>query len=175
MRNKYLLLNIIILSIFIISCNAQKKKEIINFSIEECLLQNIQDSSLMTGWYYISDSNTGFVRSLDDTDEYYNINPNPIVTVEDITKMSVENNIYSELFLSMNFGKRGTERWQVATKNAIGKNLAFILNNTLIYKPMVNSEIPNGVSAIGNIKYKKEDYLEIKKTIENNQMEMQKK
>ena len=157
------------------SCAVQNKKEnkIRNLSLEESYEKNLTNSILMTGWYYISDIDSGFARQLDRTDEFYTINPFPIVTAEDVTMLSIEKDNWGGVFLSMRFGKEGTERWRVATGRSIGKKLAFIVNDKLLYVPQVHSEITAGVSALSRIDYSKEDYERAKQAIENNKKEMQ--
>ena len=167
---------IILLFFLTVSCSTQNKKgsESRSLSFEECHEKNLTDSTLMTGWYYISDSDSGFVRQLDKTDEFYIINPFPIITVEDITTLSIEKNNWDEmLYLLIKFGVEGTELWSTATRNAIGGSLALIVNDKLLVVPQVHSEITAGVSALGRIDYSKEEYEKIKRTIEDNKIEIQ--
>ena len=158
------------------SCVIQNKKgNIIRcLSLEECYENNLTNSTLMTGWYYISDIDSGFVRQLDKTNEFYTINPFPIVTAEDITTLSIEKNNWNEMYLLIKLGKLGTERWRIATRTSIGGKLAFILNDKLLCTPNVNAEIPAGVSVLGRIDYSEEEYEKVKQIIENNKTEIQK-
>lgn len=158
------------------SCFSQNKNEsgIRSLSLEECYKKNLADSTLMTGWYYLSDADSGFVRQLDKTNEFYTINPFPIVTAEDMTVLSIEKNRRGDTFLVIKFGKAGTELWRMATKKTVGKKLALIVNDKLIYAPLVNSEITAGVSALNRGDYSKEEYEKIKQAIENNRAQMQK-
>jgi hypothetical protein len=167
---------IILLSFLTISCGVQSKQgsEIRNLSFEECYKKNLTDSTLITGWYYISDIDSGFVRQLDKTDEFYTIDPFPIITAEDMTTLSVEKNNWDETYLLIKLGIEGTELWRTATKKAIGGNLALIVNDKLLCVPQVHSEITAGVSALGRMEYSKEEYEKIKRTIEDNKTEIQK-
>jgi len=169
MKKKILIVSI---SLFLITnCNVRKNVSISEpkFSIENCLEQNLKDSTLMTGWYYVADS--GFVRQWAKTDDVYYINPRPIITAEDIIKLEIKENRWHELIF-MQFGKRGTATWQEATKEAIGNNLAFIVNDTLLATPMVHNQITNGISIFSRIDYSKSEMEEIIKAIEKNKSDM---
>lgn len=176
MKREYLFIVVTLLLFLTTSCGTQgkKKDEIRNLSLEECYEKNLADSTLMTGWYYVSEVDNGFVRQLDKTDEFYVINPFPILTAEDIIALAVEKNNGDESYLSMKFGKAGTELWRVATGKSVGGNLAFIVNDKLISTPYVNFEITAGISAFGRMDYSKEEYEAIKQEMESNREEMQK-
>jgi len=176
MKREYLFIAITLLMFLTTSCGAKSKKEgnIRSLSLEECYQKNLTDSTLMTGWYYISDNDSGFVRQLDKTDEFYTINPFPILTAEDMTTIAVDKNNWGNLYLLIKFGKEGTELWRVATGKAIGKKLALIVNDKLLYTAYVNSEITAGVSTLGRTDYSKEEYEKVKQTIESNRSEIQK-
>jgi preprotein translocase subunit SecD len=175
MKRENLFIAVTLLLFLTTSCGAQSKKMggIRNFSLEECYEKNLADSTLMTGWYYMSDTESGFVRQLDKTDDFYVINPFPILTVEDIITLSIDKDNLGELYLLMKFGKAGVEFWRVATGKSVGKNLALIVNDKLISTPYVNSEITAGVSVFGRMGCSKEEYETIKQEIENNRNEMQ--
>ncbi|MDR1348508.1 MAG: hypothetical protein LBJ63_08820, partial [Prevotellaceae bacterium] len=117
MNREYLFIAVMLLLFLTTGCGSQSKKkvEIRNLSLEECHEKNLANSTLMTGWYCISDTDSGFVRQLDKTDEFYAVNPFPILTAEDIIMLAVDKNNRGELYLSMKFGKAGTEFWRVAT------------------------------------------------------------
>jgi preprotein translocase subunit SecD len=155
--------------LMLFSCNVQlkKPKQQPKLSIKECFEKNLTDSTLMTGWYYVVNTNDGFYRQLDQSDEIYVLNPCPIVTFEDIIKLKIEEDEYAN-YLAMWFGERGTEEWAKATEISINKELAFILEDKLISTPHVHSTITNGVSVIGRKEYLKADLENIKQTIENN-------
>ena len=176
MKKRSQLIVITLLLFVTTSCVTQNKKEntIRNLSLEECYEKNLTDSTLMTGWYYVSNIDSGFVRQLDKTDEFYIINPLPILTAEDITTLSIEKDNRSGMYLSMKFGKAGAELWRIATGKNIGGKLAFIVNDKLISTPQVNVEVKAGATAIARIDYSKEDYDKVKQTIENNKAEIQK-
>ena len=172
-KSVYFFIPIALLStvILLTVCKNQDKKVNNSISLEDCFQKNIESATLMTGWYYISETDSGFVRQLDKTDSYHKINPFPIVTAEDMTTLSIQKNNDGNTYLLMKFGIRGTESWREATKKAIGKNLAFILNDELLSVPHINMEIPNGNSVFSRNDYSKEEFEKIEQAIKDNKKE----
>jgi len=170
MKNVYFFIPILLLSavILFIVCKNQNEKVNNDISLEDCFQKNIENATLMTGWYYISETDSGFVRQMDKSDVYYKINPYPIVIAEDMTTLSIQENNDGNTYLLMKFGIRGTESWRKATKKAIGKNLAFIVNDKLLSVPYVNMEIPNGNSVLNRNDYSKEEFEKIEQAIKDN-------
>jgi hypothetical protein len=132
-------------------------------------LTNRQDSVLRTGWYYISDNETNYKRQLDKTSEFYFIDPNVIVPVQqfdkiELTESKYDNEKYPMIIIRFDF--KGTDNWSIATEKSIGGKLALILNDKLVIAPKVNAQITAGVSAINRSDYSQQDIDEIFKTIE---------
>ena len=128
------------------------------------------DSTILyTGWYYIIDTNNGYKRILDKSTETYYLDRNPIVTAKNFTKLEIyETKGEKKYFgLSIRFDEEGTERWSLATEKSIGKKLAFILDNRLLYVPEVNSQITGGMSAINRGDYSKDELENFKNIIES--------
>jgi hypothetical protein len=142
----------------------QKNVQEPQLSIETCYQENLKDSTLMTGWYYVTGD--GFALPLDKTDEIYKLNPCPSITAEDIIKLNVKEDNYGYTILTMQFGDRGTKLWSEATEKAIGNQLAFVVDNHLLYTPMVNSQISGGMSSLSKADYSKAKLENIKQLIE---------
>jgi preprotein translocase subunit SecD len=123
------------------------------------------DSTLRTGWYYIDDK-AGFKRQLDNDTTWYLINPTPIVTAKNVIKMEIYESSFGNLGLSMQLDSEGTDFWSEATDKATTKRLAFILNDKLLYAPVVNSQINNGMTALNAGNYSRQELMKIKKEIE---------
>ena len=89
------------------------------------------DSVLRTGWYLVSETRTGYKRILAQTNENYNINPEPIVTVKNFDKLTLfhEKNCYA-LFTWLD--KNGSKALNLTKQESKGKKLAFILNDKLL-------------------------------------------
>jgi len=132
------------------------------------------DSFLKTGWYYISERESNYKRQLDKTSEFYFIDPNVIVPVEqfdklELTESKCDNKKYPMIIIR--FDSKGTDNWSIATEKSIGGKLALIINDKLVIAPKVNAQITAGVSAISRSDYSKQDIEEIYKTIENERNE----
>ena len=124
------------------------------------------DSSLQTGWYYLSDANNGYRRQLDRDTAYYFLNPVPIVTVDNITTMEIYESNHGGIGLSMQLDEVGTDLWSVATDKTTGEYLAFVLNDKLLHVPRVNSQITVGMTALNRGNYTRQELDEFKKQIE---------
>ena len=133
---------------------------------------DVTDTSLQklqTGWYYISEEKTAFERQLDKTSEYYYLDPNVIIPVNQFIKFELtDSKFQGEKYpiLIIYFNTEGTENWSIATEKMIGKQLALVINDKLIITPKVNSQITAGVSAINRLDYSKQELEEILTTLE---------
>ena len=129
------------------------------------------DSTILyTGWYYIVDTDNGFKRQLDKSTDTFFIDPKPIVVAKNFTTFEIyESNAGGQKYigLTMRLDEQGTENWSVATEKAIGKQLAFILDNKLLYVAKVNSQITAGVTALNRGDYSKAELENFKTIIES--------
>jgi preprotein translocase subunit SecD len=138
-----------------------------NSSVTESFSTSQIDTNLVTGWYYISDSENEYKRNFIGTIEYHFIVPVPILTAKDFKKVKIYKNDYShDLGVGIEFTEAGTEAWSAATEKSIGKKLAFILKNKLIFAPIINEEITGGFSSITGRNTSKKDLKKLKKEIE---------
>ncbi|CAN5504803.1 hypothetical protein BH10BAC1_BH10BAC1_05340 [soil metagenome] len=135
--------------------------------------QNITkyDSTVLyTGWYYIVHIDNGFKRQLDKSTDTFFIDPKPIVTAQNFTTFEIyESNAGGQKYigLTMRLDESGTENWSIATEKAIGKQLAFILDNRLLHVAMVNSQITAGVTVLNRGDYSRAELENIKTIIES--------
>jgi len=129
------------------------------------------DSTILyTGWYYIVDTNNGFKRQLDKSTDTFFIDPKPIVTAKNFTTFEIyESNAGGQKYigLTMRLDETGTENWSVGTEKAIGKQLAFILDNRLLQVAKVNSQITAGVTALNRGDYSRTELENFKTIIES--------
>lgn len=129
------------------------------------------DSTILyTGWYYIVDIDNGFKRQLDKSTDTFFIDPKPIVTAKNFTKFEIyESNAGGQKYigLTIRLDEKGTENWSIATEKAIGKQLAFILDNRLLHVPKVNSQITAGVTALNRADYSRAELENFKTIIES--------
>ncbi len=132
------------------------------------------DTILQTGWYYVVDSNNGYRRQLNKDTIFYFIDPIPIVTVEKLDTLKIFKSINGYYGLLMKLNNEGTQAWSDATGKAIGRHLAFILDNKLMYVPRVESQITVGVTALNSTVYSQKELEVIKSTIEEEEKNNQK-
>lgn len=133
---------------------------------------NQASSTLVTGWYYVVETDNGFKRQLDKTSSNYFINPIPIVVARNFTNFEFyQSNVDGKEFtgLSIQLDGEGTESWRIATENAIGRQLAFILDNRLLHVATVYSQITAGVTALNRSDYSKEELEKVKAALEKEQ------
>jgi hypothetical protein len=95
------------------------------------------DSVLTTGWYFLSDTSTGYKRQLFKSGESYYIAPIPIVTAANFDKVNLfhEKDCWA-LFTWLD--KKGAQALNAAKKKVQGQRLAFILNNKLLRLQLVD-------------------------------------
>lgn len=131
---------------FLLGCSSGNKKEPMLKSqhpISNDSIINENDSILKTGWYYVSDTNTGYKRKLDKSDKYYFIDPIPFLTVNNFTEIKIieiqESKNHNTL-LGFTPDKDGQKKWNVATGKALGKVVAFILDNQLLDARLIYSQ-----------------------------------
>lgn len=126
----------------------------------------VSDSMLYTGWYYVIDAGP-CKRQLDRTDEYYVLDPRPIVTARQIAQMEIYEINGGGAGLSMQLDEAGAQAWALATEQAQGKKLAFVLHNKLLYTPTVQSSIPGGMTALNRGIYSKAELEKFKAVIQS--------
>jgi len=163
MKQLLLPLTVFCMLLSTVSCTSDRAQ---NVDLESIYEQNLQDSTLATGWYYILENGDGFKRHLEKTDEFYFIDPKPIVVKEHFDKIELfQPNFQGEdLALSMRVQKKYRDLWADATEKSIGKRLGFIIDNKLINAPMVNMRIENGQSSLWG--YDRKELEEFKRNLE---------
>lgn len=149
MKNKLLLFTV---SIILWQCTSSDSEpenfELKTKQIEDVALLNIEDSILVTGWYYITKEDTGIVRNLEGTSEYLNILPTPIVISTNFKRMNIQKeDEYNTYYLEIEFDEFGIEQWKKATEYAYQSSgkLGLIVENKLVCAPIVNYTITNGM------------------------------
>jgi len=153
----------IIFSVFFLS-NCSGSNAQTNNNTTDTIKQD--NSYLQTGWYYIIDNNN-FKRQLDKSSDFYFIDPEPIVTVKNFTKLEIYTSNFGDIELSIQLDKIGVKNWSNATERATGNYLAFILDNRLLHIAYVNSQIMSGITVLNRSDYSKEELEKIKASIES--------
>lgn len=120
---------------------------------------------LKTGWYYVLYDSSGVSRQLDRSTETYRLRVKPIITGDHIVELKTYHSKSGDLGLSMQLDKDGVNAWSWATGQSVGGELAFVVNNRLLYVAKVNSEITNGMTALNRGIYSEEELKAIEAEI----------
>lgn len=137
--------------------------------IEETYQNNIKDSIIATGWYYIVEPDSGYIMDLNGYFDFYDISLKPIIVQKNVLKTEKfkTNMMGMTTGLKMYFDEQGKKAWSEATGRSIGKQLGFVLDNKLIQVGTIQAQIDNGVSSIANREFTIEDINKIAKRLKN--------
>ncbi|HYF04272.1 MAG TPA: hypothetical protein VEC36_12895 [Patescibacteria group bacterium] len=100
----------------------------------------LNDSILVSGWYLISDTTTGFKRKFDKTNEIFNIEPRPILTSKSFKTVSIFQEKSFYCFYIM-LDDEGAKSLNHAISINRAKNLALIIDNKFIYKHPYSAKV----------------------------------
>jgi preprotein translocase subunit SecD len=102
-----------------------------------------------TGWYYAAEKTDTSLFAIGPKDTAF-IYPTAVITVKDFKKLKVAHNKYGNL-LEVTLTPAGREKFAIATKNWVGRKLAFVFDGILEMAPIVQTEITGGkLSITGN-------------------------
>ena len=99
--------------------------------------------------------------------QYYFIDPLPIVSARNFRELKVYQSKNGDYGLMISLDNGGASARSIATQKAIGKRLAFILDNKLLEAPSVNSQITGGTTALNGGNYLQSEIEYFKKIIES--------
>lgn len=154
------------------SCGNYNKDNIIQAEILSAYELNSNSLTLETGWYHIVDKENRFKRQLDKTDEFFFIDPKPIIIKTYFDKVEIHETSYGKSNSENNFElliqiHRNYEHlWADVTEESVGKRLALIINNKLVSNPKVMCRIEGGLSSLGRGVYNKDELDKFKTQIE---------
>jgi len=163
---KHLLFSLVALCILtvVVSCDGPKKEEATQIEIEQALEHNLADSTLVTGWYYIVSNEDGFKRQLDKTDDFYFVNPKPIVVKKHFSKVEIyatdsfkEQQPENHFAILLQIGKEYEDLWANGTEKYVGKWIGLVIDNELVNVPMVKGKVEGGRSSLNRGVYSKEE------------------
>jgi len=163
MRNLLVIMIVFCILAGVVNCSGQKKDKIIQNDLKSVFEQNIKDSTLATGWYFIVENEKGIKRRLEKTDEYYFIDPNPILLKKHFNKIELyetddlKKQSKNQFALSIKIHRNYETLWADATEKSIRKRLGLIIDNKLVNAPMVNMKIESGISSLNRGVYTKEE------------------
>ena len=154
------------------SCGDYKKDNIIQAEIASVFELNSNSLTLATGWYHIVDKENRFKRQLDKTDEFYFVDPKPIIIKNYFDKVEIHETKHGKsqsdnnFALSIQIHRNYEHLWADATEKSVGKRLALIINNKLVSNPKVMCRIEGGLSSLGRGVYNKDELNKFIKQIE---------
>ena len=124
------------------------------------------NSTVFTGWYFVTGPENGV--KVNDTwyKRSYYIDPQPILTDKNFTTFDIlDDTVNHGIILSIQFDNEGIEKFSKATKQAIGKQLAFLLFDKTISLPRVDAQITKGPLKSYLPESKRDEIEEIKKKL----------
>ena len=86
------------------------------------------------GWYHVLSIDSLFAK--------------PIITVKDMVGLKLEKDYYGKYAISGRISKHKINKWADETESAIGKQIAFVYNDSIISDPQVNGRIESGAFMI---------------------------
>lgn len=78
------------------------------------------------------------------------ISDSPIITVKDFMALKFESDAYGTQVISGKICEQKQAIWADATERAIGQQIGFVFNDTVITAPIVNARIESGIFQISN-------------------------
>lgn len=84
------------------------------------------------GWYHII------------SEQKDSIDPEPIVTVKDFSALRLDTDAFGRYAITGKVSQHKQNKWADETEKAIGQQIAFIFNDSVITNPQVNGRIERG-------------------------------
>lgn len=137
-----------------IACQAE-------YSVVEAYAFKDFNGRLASGCYYVTDSLSGVERTMWKTGEELYISPKSIVTVANFSSIKIDNDQFGKSVILIGLDKEGTEKFAEATEKWVGRQLAFVINDTLVSAPQVNMRIDGGNLMITNLGFTEDKCREL--------------
>lgn len=93
------------------------------------------------GWYHVLSADS--------------LSAKPIITVKDMAGLKLEKDYYGKYAISGRISKHKINKWADETEKAIGKQIAFVYNDSIVSDPQVNGRIESGTFMITSLSDKK--------------------
>lgn len=145
-----------LISVLIVSCHTSQRS---TFGIiggadgpTDVYWVNNDDQALThreNGWYHVLSADSLSVK--------------PIITVKDMVGLKLEKDYYGKYAINGRISRHKINKWADETENSIGKQIAFVYNDSIISDPQVNGRIESGTFMITSLSDKK--LLEIYKGV----------
>lgn len=116
---------------------------------------------LVSGCYYVTDSLSGVEHTMWKTGEKLYISPKAIVAVANFSSIKIESDQFGKSAILVSLDREGTEKFAEATEKWVGRQLAFVINDTLVSAPQVNMRIDGGNLMITNLGFTEDKCREL--------------
>lgn len=106
----------------------------------------VTDGPLVPGIYFVVDSGYGYPRLNQSMGmpELHWVDPSPIVTLGNFTRIYTDENLMGDREIRLDMDDVGKARWYVATALAVNKQVAIVVDDSIVSAPIVVDAIPNG-------------------------------
>lgn len=91
------------------------------------------------GWYHVLSGQTD------------SISQEPIVTIKDFVALRLDSDYFGKYVITGQISKHKLNKWADETEKAIGKQIAFLFNDSVITNPQVNDRLESGAFQISSL------------------------
>lgn len=127
---------------------------LLSFSLCFPLIAVSQNTHRENGWYHVIDNKKD------------SLSIEPILTVNDFATLELDTSNLGQYAIFGQISQQKIKKWAIETEKAIGKQIAFVFNDSIITSPQVNAKIESGAFVITSSSDKKLPQL-YKQIIEN--------
>lgn len=109
---------------------------LLSFSLCFPLIAVSQNTHRENGWYHVIDNKKD------------SLSIEPILTVNDFATLELDTSNLGQYAIFGKISQQKIKEWAVETEKAIGKQIAFVFNDSIITSPQVNAKIESGAFVI---------------------------
>ena len=109
---------------------------LLSFSMCFPLIAVSQNTHRENGWYHVIDNKKD------------SLSIEPILTVNDFATLELDTSNLGQYAIFGKIRQQKIKKWAVETEKAIGKQIAFVFNDSIITSPQVNAKIESGAFVI---------------------------
>lgn len=109
---------------------------LLSFSLCFPLIAASQNTHREDGWYHVIDNKKD------------SLSIEPILTVNDFATLELDTSNLGQYAIFGKISQQKIKKWAVETEKAIGKQIAFVFNDSIITSPQVNAKIESGAFVI---------------------------
>lgn len=116
---------------------------LLSFSLCFPLIAVSQNTHRENGWYHVIDNKKD------------SLSIEPILTVNDFATLELDTSNLGQYAIFGQISQQKIKKWAIETEKAIGKQIAFVFNDSIITSPQVNAKIESGAFVITSSSDKK--------------------